>query len=51
MNPPTVVGDDQPWLGASMIVYVSVTSIATDSTRPSRSSRGTDGSRDSGTNR
>src|SRR5215213_8603932 len=50
-KPPTVVGDDQPWLGASMIVTVSVTSIATDSTRPTRSSPGTDGSRDSGTKR
>ncbi len=48
-KPASVAALDQPRSGPSMIVWVSRPSAATDTARPGRSSRGTDGSRDSGT--
>jgi hypothetical protein len=50
-KPPSVGAEDQPCDGASMIVEVSDASIATERDRPGRSSFGTAGSRDSGTQR
>ncbi len=48
-KPASVCTEDQPYSGASMIVQVSSVSIAMDRPMPGRSSRGTSGSRDSGT--
>src|SRR5436190_21916276 len=46
---PTTAELVQPWLGASMIAVISVTSPTTDNTAPRQSTVGASGSFDSGT--
>src|SRR6476620_1880055 len=44
-----MVGDDQPWDGASIVAHTRDTTPTMDRTRPTGSSRGAWGSRDVGT--
>ena len=50
-NAATTSGDVHPWLGASMIAHNNVARPTIDSSEPSASSFGADGSRESGMNR